>query len=59
MIKNIIFDLGGVLIDFITEKYLKHIRLNDEEIKSYKKMILGICFTDFEILKNDISNILN
>lgn len=37
MIKNIIFDLGGVLIDFIPEKYLKHIGLNDEEIKLYKK----------------------
>ena len=41
MIKNIIFDLGGVLIDFIPEKYLKHIGLNDEEIKLYKKMIWG------------------
>ena len=37
MIKNIIFDLGGVLIDFIPEKYLKHIGLNDEEINLYKK----------------------
>lgn len=41
MIKNIIFDLGGVWIDFIPEKYLKHIGLNDEEIKLYKKMIWG------------------
>ncbi len=39
MIKNIIFDLGGVLIDFIPERYLKNIGLNDEEIKLYKKMI--------------------
>ena len=28
MIKNIIFDLGGVLIDFIPEMYLKHIEKN-------------------------------
>ena len=41
MIKNIIFDLGGVLIDFIPEKYLKHIGLNDEETNLYKKMIWG------------------
>lgn len=39
MIKNIIFDLGGVLIDFFPEIYLKHIGLNEEEIKLYKKMI--------------------
>lgn len=38
MIKNIIFDLGGVLIDFIPEKYLKNIGLNDEEIKYIKKI---------------------
>lgn len=41
MIKNIIFDLGGVLIDFIPEKYLKHIGLNNEEINLYKKIIWG------------------
>ena len=41
MIKNIIFDLGGVLIDFIPEMYLKHIGLNDKEIDLYKKMIWG------------------
>lgn len=41
MIKNIIFDLGGVLIDFIPEMYLKHIGLNDKEIDFYKKMIWG------------------
>lgn len=41
MIKNIIFDLGGVLIDFKPEKYLKYIGLNDEEIILYKKMIWG------------------
>lgn len=39
MITNIIFDLGGVLIDFFPEIYLKHIGLNEEEIKLYKKMI--------------------
>ena len=37
MIKNIIFDLGGVLIDFILVMYLKHIGLNDKEIDLYKK----------------------
>ena len=41
MITNIIFDLGGVLIDFFPEKYLKHIGINEEQIKLYKKMIWG------------------
>lgn len=41
MIKNIIFDLGGVLIDFNPENYLKHIGLNEEEAKLFKKLIWG------------------
>lgn len=39
MIKNIIFDLGGVLIDFNPENYLKHIGIEKEEIPLLKKLI--------------------
>ena len=41
MIKNIIFDLGGVLLDFKPENYLKHIGVNEEEAKLFKKLIWG------------------
>ena len=41
MIKNIIFDLGGVLIDFFPENYLKHINLKEDEIQLFKKLIWG------------------
>lgn len=41
MIKNIIFDLGGVLIDLKPENYLKHIGLDEEEIPLFKKLIWG------------------
>ena len=39
MIKNIIFDLGFVLLDFTPENYLKKCGLSEEEIPEYKKMI--------------------
>lgn len=41
MIKNIIFDLGGVLLDFKPEVYLKCIGLSKEEAKLFVKLIWG------------------
>lgn len=41
MIKNIIFDLGGVLLDFNPKNYLIHCNLNDDEIELFTKMIWG------------------
>lgn len=41
MIKNIIFDLGGVLLDFKPEVYLKSIGLSNEEAKLFVKLIWG------------------
>lgn len=39
MIKNIVFDLGGVLVDFKPEKYLKHIGFNESEIDFLTNLI--------------------
>lgn len=39
MIKNIVFDLGGVLVDFKPEELLKHINFNEEEVELFKKII--------------------
>lgn len=39
MIKNIVFDLGGVLVDFDTSVYLRHLGFNDEEVEKYKRII--------------------
>lgn len=39
MIKNIVFDLGGVLIDFKPERYLVHLGLNTEEVTLFTKML--------------------
>lgn len=39
MIKNIVFDLGGVLIDFKPQKYLAHIGYTEEDIKLFTKIV--------------------
>ena len=39
MIKNIVFDLGGVLIDFKPERYLEHIGYSEEEVSFFTTMI--------------------
>lgn len=39
MIKNIVFDLGGVLIDFKPETYLAHIGYTEEDVKLFKKVV--------------------
>lgn len=39
MIKNIVFDLGGVLIDFNPKCYLEHIGIPEEEIPYYIKTV--------------------
>lgn len=41
MIKNIIFDLGGVLMEVNPENYLKYIGFNDEEAQLFKNLIWG------------------
>ena len=41
MIKNIIFDLGDVIVDYNPENYLKQFNLQNEEIKFLKKEIFG------------------
>lgn len=37
--KNIVFDLGGVLIDFKPERYLEHIGYSEEEVSFFTAMI--------------------
>lgn len=39
MIKNIVFDLGGVLIDFKPEKYLAHIGFTKDDINLFTKIV--------------------
>ena len=39
MIKNIVFDLGGVLIDFKPEKYLEHIGFSKEDINLFTQIV--------------------
>lgn len=39
MIKNIVFDIGGVMADFDVEIYLKHLGFNDEDVEKYKNMV--------------------
>ncbi len=39
MIKNIVFDLGGVLIDFRPEIYLEHIGFSEEDITLFTKIV--------------------
>lgn len=39
MIKNIVFDLGGVLIDFKPERYLAHIGFSEEDITLFTKIV--------------------
>jgi len=41
MIKNIIFDLSGVLLNYDINNYLTYIGLTKEEIKNYKPLIWG------------------
>lgn len=41
MIKNIIFDLAGVLIDFNVKNYLKHIGIKENEMDLFIKLIWG------------------
>lgn len=41
MIKNVVFDLGGVLIDFKPEKYLEHIGYNEKEVSFFTTMVFG------------------
>ena len=39
MIKNIVFDIGGVMADFDVEVYLKHLGFNAEDVEKYKRMV--------------------
>ena len=39
MIKNIVFDLGGVLVDFKPQNYLKYIGFDEEEIDRFYKIV--------------------
>ena len=39
MIKNILFDLGGVLIDFNEKNYLQKIGLNKDDVLLFSKII--------------------
>ncbi len=39
MIKNIVFDLGGVLIDFVPEKYLEHIGCNENDVPLFTQIV--------------------
>lgn len=39
MIKNIVFDIGGVLVDYLPKRYLKHIGLSDKEAELFNNII--------------------
>ncbi len=39
MVKNIIFDLGGVLIDFNPENYLRYLGFDEDDIKLFSKIV--------------------
>lgn len=39
MIKNIVFDLGGVLVDYNPEKYLVHLGFSKEDVKFFSRII--------------------
>ena len=39
MIKNIVFDIGGVLVDYMPKRYLKYIGFSDEEAKLFNNII--------------------
>ena len=39
MIKNIVFDIGGVMADFDVEVYLKHLGFNAEDVEKYIRMV--------------------
>ena len=41
MVKNIVFDLAGVLIDFNPRKYLKHIGFDDKKIELFNTIIFN------------------
>lgn len=51
MIKNFVFDLGGVLVDFIPKRYLDHIGLSSEEAEFYSKIIWGKEWMDYNANK--------
>ena len=51
MIKNIVFDLGGVLVDFNPKRYLDHIGLSSEEADFYSKIIWGKEWMDYNANK--------
>ena len=49
MIKNIIFDIGGVLVDFNPEKVLKNMGLPEEEIQIVQtNTVLGPLWTELD-----------
>lgn len=59
-IKNIVFDLGGVLIDFKPENYLKNIGLSEEEISFFVKIIFyGDEWLDNSMSKCDVPQMLD
>lgn len=41
MIKNIVFDIGGVLIDFNPRNYLRHIGFENEKVELLYKIVFG------------------
>lgn len=52
MIKNIIFDLGGVVIDFKPENYLEYLGFDRDDIKLFSKIV----FKGEEWTKCDLGN---
>ena len=63
MIKNIVFDIGGVLVDFIPTRYLKHIGLNDNESELFSNIVFfGQEWSEYNSNKinvNDMKEILS
>lgn len=55
MIKNIVFDLGGVLIDFKPEKYLEHIGFCEGDINLFTKIVFyGEEWSEYNSSKSNI-----
>ena len=55
MIKNVVFDLGGVLIDYRPESYLEHIGFSKDDVSLFTKIVFyGKEWDEYNSSKYDI-----
>ena len=52
MYKSIVFDLGGVMVDFAPRAYLVDRICNEEKIMSSIGKIIGTCYDTYELFKD-------